>query len=48
MRRFVLKTAWEDGFGNLETFIIKTKFLGKFKLLIHALITSCGKRINQA
>jgi hypothetical protein len=47
MKLFVHKIALDVGYGKLETLKIKIKFLGKYKLSIHAQITFYGKRIKQ-
>jgi hypothetical protein len=40
----VLKIAWPGGYGNQEILSTVMRSLGKFRVSIHALRTSYGKR----
>jgi hypothetical protein len=46
MKLCVLRIALAGGFGRVEIYIIKIKYLGRYKRLILALIISFGKKIN--
>ena len=47
MKLCALRTVLVDGFGRVGIYIIKTRYLGRFKLLILVLIIFFGKRTNQ-